>query len=93
MFRFLGFLCPKPYLLYTDSQASLSIATNLNKMGKIRHIAIRYHLVRVMIANGDIHFVFCFTEDMIADLLTKIMSGTSYKRLALRFYYLGVYAL
>ncbi len=93
MFRFLGFLCPKPYLLYTDSQASLSIATNLNKMGKIRHIAIRYHLVRVMIANGDIHFVFCFTEDMIADLLTKIMSGASYDRLALRFYFLGVYAL
>jgi hypothetical protein len=93
MFRFLGFLCPKPYLLYTDSQASLSIATNLNKMGKIRHIAIHYHLVRVMIANGDIHFVVCFTEDMIADLLTKIMSGASYDRLALRFYYLGVSAL
>jgi hypothetical protein len=26
MFRFLGFLCPKPYKLYTDSQASLAIA-------------------------------------------------------------------
>ena len=28
-----------------------------------------------------------------ADLLTKIMSGASYDGLALRFYYLGVYAL
>jgi hypothetical protein len=47
--RFFGFLCPKPYPLYTNSQASRSIATNFNKMGKIRHIAIRYHLVRAMV--------------------------------------------
>jgi hypothetical protein len=40
MFRFLGFTCPKPYVLYTDSKASQSIATNAIKMGKIRHIAI-----------------------------------------------------
>ncbi len=93
MFRFFGFLCPKPYPLYTDSQASRSIATNPNKMGKIRHIAIRYHLVRAMIAGGDIDFIFCFTEDMVADLMTKIMSGAAYNRLAMRFYYLGVYAL
>jgi hypothetical protein len=52
MFRFFGFLCPEPYPLYTDSQASRSIATNSNKMGKIRHIAIRYHLVRAMVAGG-----------------------------------------
>jgi hypothetical protein len=89
MCRFLGFVCPKPYPLYTDSQAS-QIATNSEKMGKIRHIAIRYHLVRQMIASGDIRFVFCFTEEMIADLMTKIMSGEPYNRLALRFYFLGL---
>ncbi len=91
MCRFLGFVCPKPYPLYTDSQASQSIATNSERMGKIRRIAIRYHLVRQMIASGDIKFVFCFTEDMIADLMTKIMSGAPYDRLALRFYFLGLY--
>ncbi len=91
MCRFLGFECPKPYILYTDSQASQSIATNSERMGKIRHIAIRYHLVRQMIASGDIKFVFCFTEEMIADLLTKILSGEPYDRLAFRFYFLGLY--
>jgi hypothetical protein len=48
MFRFFGFVCPKPYPLYTDSQASLAIATNPMRMGLVRHIAIRYHLVRSM---------------------------------------------
>jgi hypothetical protein len=90
MFRFLGFLCPKPYKLYTDSQASLAIASNPFRMGQIRHIAIRYHLVRSMVLNGDILLQFCVTEDMVADLLTKILTGAAYDRLSLRFYFLGV---
>jgi hypothetical protein len=89
MCQFLGFTCPKPYPVYTDSQASLANASNSIKLGKVRHIAIRYHLVRAMVASGDIKLIFCFTEDMIADLLTKILSGASYDHLALRFYFLG----
>jgi hypothetical protein len=90
MFRFLGYLCPKPYKLYTDSQASLAIASYPFRMGQIRHIAIRYHLVRCMVLNGDVVLQFCVTEDMIADLLTKILNGAAYDRLSIRFYFLGV---
>ncbi len=90
MFRFLGFLCAKPYPVYTDSQASLSIATNPNRVGKIRHISIRYHLVRKLALSGDIMLIFCVTEDMIADLLTKILTGAAYEHLANRFYFVGV---
>ena len=80
MFRF-------PYPVYTDSQASLSIASNRQRMGKIRHIQIRYHLVRCMVINGDVILHFCVTEDMIADLFTKILSGGPYDRLSARFYF------
>jgi hypothetical protein len=90
MFRFFGFLCPKPYPIYTDSQASLSIAMNDKRMGKIRHIAIRYHLVRKLALNRDVVLLFCVTEDMIADLLTKILSGAAYEHLSARFYFLGL---
>ncbi len=92
MIRFLGFTCPKPYKLYTDSQASLQIANNAMKMGQIRHIAIRYHLVRGMVINGEIEFVFCVTEEMIADLLTKMLSGSTLDRLSARFYFIGYYS-
>ncbi len=91
MIQFLGFRCPSPYKLYTDSQASLSIASKTYKMGKIRHIAIRYHLVRSLVTNGVIDLVFCVTEDMIADLLTKMLSGAIFDRLSARFYFLGSY--
>jgi hypothetical protein len=90
VFRFLGFLCSKPYIVYTDSQASQVISMNAQKMDKIRHIAIRYHLVRSMASNGDVFLIYCVTEDMVADVHTKIMSGAWFDRLASRFYFLGL---
>jgi hypothetical protein len=86
MVQFLKFTCPKPYTMYTDSQACLQIANTASKLGKVRHIEIRYHLVRCLIIAGDIKLIYCITEDMIADLFTKVVSGTQDKRLAVRFY-------
>jgi hypothetical protein len=61
------------------------IAMNNQRMGKIRHIASsRYHLVRVMATNGDVRIIFCVTEDMVADLLTKTLTGATFDRLAAR---------
>ena len=84
--QFLNFTCPKPYKMYTDSQACLQIATTASKLGKVRHIEIRYHLVRCLILAGDIKLEYCITEDMIADVFTKIVNGSQDKRLAVRFY-------
>jgi hypothetical protein len=86
MIAFFGFSCPKPYRLYTDSMACLHIATNPAKLGNVRHLHIRYHLVRCVVSFGDVIMFFCVTEAMIADLFTKIVSGAQDLRLSLRFY-------
>jgi hypothetical protein len=86
MIGFLGFSCPKPYRLYTDSMACLHIATNPARLGNVRHLHIRYHLVRCVVSFGDIVMFFCVTEAMIADLFTKIVSGAQDQRLSARFY-------
>jgi hypothetical protein len=86
MMHFLDFTCPKPYAMYTDSQACLQIASNASKLGMVRHIGIRYHLVRCLVISGDIKLCYCITEDMIADLFTKIVAGAQDRRLAVRFY-------
>jgi hypothetical protein len=86
MMQFLDFTCPKPYTMYTDSQACLQIATNMSKLGMVRHIGIRYHLVRCLIMSGDIKLYYCITEDMLADIFTKIVAGAQDKRLMVRFY-------
>jgi hypothetical protein len=86
MAQFLAFTCPRPYKMYTDSQACLKIATNASKMGMVRHLEIRYHLVRCIILRGDIQMAYCITEEMLADLFTKIVDQAQDKRLAIRFY-------
>ena len=86
MVQFLNFTCPKPYTLYTDSQACLHIANSASKLGKVRHVEIRYHLVRCLVISGDIRLFYCITEDMIANIFTKIVAGAQDKRLSVRFY-------
>jgi hypothetical protein len=83
---FLGFTCPKPYVMYTDSTACLAIASNSQRLGNVRHLAIRYHLIRCYVSIGEIVMRYCVTEEMVADLLTKIVAGAQDARLTVRFY-------
>ena len=86
MIGFLGFTTPKPYRLYTDSKACFHIASNPSRLGNVRHLQIRYHMVRCYVSLGDVEMCFCITEEMLADLLTKIVVGAQDYRLSLRFY-------
>ena len=86
MIAFLGFTCPKPYRLYTDSSACLHIATNPSRLGNVRHLQIRYHLVRCYVTLGQVEMVFCVTEEMVADLFTKLVVLAQDTRLTVRFY-------
>ena len=52
MVQFLNFTCPKPYTLYTDSQACMHIANTASKLGKVRHVEIRYHTVDLLHYRG-----------------------------------------
>jgi hypothetical protein len=86
MVAFFGFTCPKPYRFYTDSTACLHIATNPTKLGNVRHLNIRYHLVRCCVSLGDLEMVYCVTEEMVADLFTKLVMAAQDSRLTVRFY-------
>ena len=83
---FLEICCPKPYTVYTDSQAAKAIADNSHSMGNVRHLSIRTHLTRCYISLGDIALAFCITEAMVADLFTKIVTAAQEKGLLHRFY-------
>lgn len=83
---FLEIRCARPYTLYTDSQAAKAIAENTNSMGNVRHLDIRTHMTRCYISLGDIALAFCVTEQMVADLFTKIVTAGQESNLLDRFY-------
>ena len=86
MLLFLDISCPRPYTVYTDSMACLHIGSNSAKLGNVRHLAIRCHMVRCYVSLGDMVLVFCVTEEMLADIFTKIVSSAQDDRLSFRFY-------
>ena len=46
-------------------------------------------MVRCYVSLGDVEMCFCVTEEMLADLLTKIVVGAQDHRLSIRFYSLA----
>jgi ABC-type nitrate/sulfonate/bicarbonate transport system substrate-binding protein len=45
---------------------------------RTRHVAIRYYWVKDRMEAKEIEVVYCPTEDMIADILTKPLVGTQF---------------
>ena len=69
---FIGYkVCRKiAMLLETNGRASSSKRT--------RHIEIRYYYVANQVAKGDLRVVWCPTDKMIADFLTKPLQGKAF---------------
>jgi hypothetical protein len=59
--------------LFCDNQAALKLATDDNYHARTKHINIRFHFIRQVIASGAIKMVYCPTDDMTADVLTKAL--------------------
>ncbi len=62
-----------PTTLYCDNQVALTLATTDNFHARTKHIDIRYHFIRHSVGAGVLKLVYCPTDDMVADLLTKVL--------------------
>lgn len=60
-----------------DNQGAIAIAKTSSHHVRTKHIDIRYHYVREAIQE----LKYCSSHDMIADVLTKPLSGEQFKRL------------
>jgi hypothetical protein len=74
--RLIGKLFPSLHMqtmLFCDNQVALKLATNDNYHAHTKHIDIRFHFIRQVIASGAIKMVYCPTDNMMADVLTKAL--------------------
>ena len=58
-------------LLYSDSTSALAYAKDPKYHGKSKHIDIRHHYIRDMVAQGEVVLKHISTGSMVADPLTK----------------------
>ena len=64
----------------TDSQGGQALAKNAVYHSRTKHIDIQHHFVREKVDNEDVKIVYCPTEEMIADVLTKGLSKEKHNR-------------
>ena len=65
-----------------DNQSAIQLATNgKSNSARTRHIAVRYFFLADRIKSGEITVEYLETSEMIADILTKPMQGSMFKRL------------
>eukprot|EP00794_Sanderia_malayensis_P011707 gene11707-biopygen9383 len=57
--------------LYEDNQGAIALSRNPNSHSRTKHIEIKYHYVRNVVDNKEIQLIYCPTEKMIADIMTK----------------------
>ena len=71
-----------PTMLYCDNQSAIALTKDGTYHARTKHIDIRYHFIRFSVENGSISLVYCPTEEMVADTLTKALPNAKAKHFA-----------
>ena len=56
-----------------DNQSTIALAHNPKHNARVKHFDVKAHHIRDEILQGSVTLVYCPTEDMIADILTKAL--------------------
>ncbi|KZO91857.1 hypothetical protein CALVIDRAFT_467694, partial [Calocera viscosa TUFC12733] len=78
----LGIQLNGPTTLYVDNQSALSLIRNPVLHSRTKHIDIRHHFIRNAMDASDIELIYCPTDQMVADILTKPLTMDKHHRFA-----------
>ena len=56
-----------------DNQGCIALAKNPKHHSRTKHIDVQHHFIREKIEEEEIYLVYCPTEHMVADVLTKAL--------------------
>jgi hypothetical protein len=69
-------------ILYQDNRSAILLEKNgwVSSSKRMKHIEIRYYYVADQIESGDLSVVWCPTDKMIAEFLTKPLQGNVFQQ-------------
>ena len=71
-----------PTPLHSDSQSAIMLTKDGSYHACTKHIDIQYHFICFVVDNGSLRLIYCPTEDMVADTLTKALPSVKAKHFA-----------
>ncbi len=66
-------------VIYEDNQSALAIASNAVFHGRTKHIGIKFHYTRQQLEKEVIKLIYCPTDRMQADILTKAVGKEAFQ--------------
>ena len=71
-----------PTTLFSDSKSAIALAKDGHYHARTKHIDIRYHFIRYIIEAETVKLIYCPTDKMTADTLTKALLNVKAKNFA-----------
>src|SRR5271168_2704740 len=68
--------------LFCDNQSAIALAKEHQYHARTKHIDVRFHFIRWIIEDGKLRLIYCPTDEMVADVLTKALVSTKVKHFA-----------
>ena len=62
-----------PTTIHCDNQAAIKLITTDNYHSRTKHLNQRYHFIREVVSKEVLKLIYCPTEDMVMDALTKAL--------------------
>ena len=75
----------KTTTLFSDNKSAIELTNDHQYHPHTKHIDICFHYIWYIIKNGSIQLIYCPTNDMIADALTKALSSMKVKHFTCEF--------
>lgn len=70
----------KCFAIYNDNQGAHKLAKNLTFHSRSKHIDVRHHFIRESLKQGKISVYYIPTDDMMADVFTKPLTGPKHQK-------------
>ncbi len=77
----IGCKSEQPTTLYEDNQGAIEISKNARFHNRTKHIDVRFHFIREKVVSKEVKVIYCSTEDMLADIMTKGLTKKKFQRL------------
>ena len=72
----------KATTLFSDNQSAITLTKDHQYHARTKHINIQFHFILWIVENGSLCLIYCPTDDMVADTLTKVLPSPKVKHFA-----------
>ena len=69
-----------PTVIYEDNNGAIDLSRNAKHHTRTKHIDISYHFTREKVQSGEVSIVYCPTDEMVADVMTKGLARMKFQK-------------